>query len=352
MMNTVVLKVTGWELLSPFGDKAALCRALDDSPGAVPARRFAGATEEGEHTHVVPDFDVREQLGKKGTRAFDRHTGLFVKAASNALAESGLAGDALASSAVINGTAAGSLSSILDFLLDTYRNERPYFVNPAHMPNTVLNCAGSQCAIWHGIKGPNATVSAGAQSFFAALRMAGQWAKLGYAGQFLVGAVEEITPISADLIDSYRHRTGYLGCFAEGGAVFVCEARDRTACGEDDDLVLATQMGTDIGATGGFERMVLAMLRRAGVEPGQVAHVVTKSPKWTSSAATEAAVVRKLGGSHGNAYDVFGHGYSVSGAMQLALLLRTLRQGEHGVALSASRNGSIGATLVRKGNRA
>ena len=348
-MNTVVLKVMDWELLSPFGDKNALLAALA-APGQTQKMGATAATAPATHVLNVPNFEVREALGKKGTRAFDRHTGLFVKAASNAIVGSGIAPEALRAAAVINGTAAGSLSSILDFLLDTYRNERPYFVNPAHMPNTVLNCAASQCAIWHAIKGPNATVSSGSQSFMAALRMASQWARLDYAQHFLVGAVEEITPVSSDLLASFRQQTGYQGCFAEGGAAFMCQAQAHDASHSADDLILATQIGTDMALASGLERISKMALHQAGVLPQALSHIVTKSPAWSASARAEAILVQKLGVISSNAYEWFGHGYSVSGAMQLALLFHTLAPGAFGMAISASRNGSVGVTLVKKGS--
>jgi 3-oxoacyl-[acyl-carrier-protein] synthase II len=348
-MHETALKLLSWDLLSPYGGKDAFL-------SAIAARQSVADTVSASQTltiHCVPDFDVREQLGKKGTRNFDRHTGLFVHCANKAIEQAGLSAHDLMAAGIVNGTAAGSLSSIQDFLLDTYRLEQPYFVNPAHMPNTVINCAAGQCAIWHGIRGPNATVSAGSQSFQAAARMAGRWAANGFARHMLIGAVEEITPITANLLYAYCDRAGYLpGMLAEGAAVFLVEASARNALRDQDSAVLATMTRTATTTDCGTALRQLAddILQRAGLGARDVALVSLKSWRGSSSHQHEQRVAEHLGTPALSAAAIFGNGYSASGALQLALLLAELPAGGIGLTVSASRNGSIACQLVRKGH--
>lgn len=351
-MNSIALRVCGWELLNPYGDKRAWQEAR--ATNVTLRNRLDSAFGDKAHTLTVPDFDVRVALGMKGTRTFDRHTGLFVKSAGLALAEAALDAEVLRDAAIINGTAAGSLSSILDFLLDTYRNEKPYFVNPGHMPNTVINCAAGQCAIWHGIKGANATVSAGAQSFFAAARLAARWARQGYTRHFVIGAVEEITPIVSEVFARYRARTRFPVPLAEGAATFVCEATTLEHANGNDNLLLATRLATAVPGEleASLRRLIRQTLDEANLDAADIALLCGKSPYLTSCGRIEAAVASKL--CHQCVVPVteyFGHGNSVSGAMQIALLLDKLPSGAHGLAISASRNGSLACCLVRKGRQ-
>lgn len=340
-----VLRIHAWDMLSGFGGKSDFLQAWSSSEDPVGTRSIRTSARR------IADFDVREALGKKGTRNFDRHTGLFVKTACNALEESGLKGGVLRAAAIINGTATGSLSSIQDFLLDTYRLEKPYFVNPAHMPNTVINCAAGQCAIWLDIKGPNATLSAGAQSFHAGLRLALRWARKGYARHFIVGAVEEITDITAKLGEIYGRETGREITIAEGVAVFVLEVVKLVDAESTDDLVLATRMSTALpgDTTAALGRLTRAILADLALPDEAIRIVATKSAAGTTGRVAEAAVADDLGAEAANATDVFGNCFSVSGAMQLALLLSALPPGGIGLAVSASRNGSLACTAVRKG---
>ncbi len=342
----LAFSIRGWQALSVYGDKRGLASAwaaADNANAHLPL---------GNRPLVVPDFDVREALGKKGTRSFDRHTGLFVASVGDALAEAALQPDDRMTAGIINGTATGSLSSIQDFLLDTWRLEKPYFVNPAHMPNTVINCAAGQCAIWHGIKGPNATVSAGAQSFAASVRLARRWATLGYASRFVVGAVEEVAPAVQALREVYARRYPQAEPLAEAAAAFVLEAVDPASASPDEDLVLAAEAGTAPDLSG---RSVLEsarqLLMKCGVKESEVARVSAKSRRGAAGHAAELAVSEAFGRSMASAGEVFGNTYSASGAMQLVLLLGLLRPGEHGLAVSASGNRSYSVLLLRKGGR-
>lgn len=338
------LKILGSGVLSLYGDKTCLAPALRT---AIKSEVSSATTD---RSLVVPDFDVREVLGKKGTRSFDRHTGLFVANAASALAEAGLSQEEIAATGIINGTATGSLSSIQDFLLDTWRLEKPYFVNPAHMPNTVINVAAGQCAIWHGMKGPNATISAGAQSFHASVRLACRWARLGYASHFLVGAVEEVTSTIQDLRTIYARQHSHAPPLCEAAAAFVVEAVDPLQASLDEDLILGVEAGTSFSDTAGAVlRAAQRLLSGSRLEDSDIAWVAPKSGDGAAGRKAEQAMCRAFARATASATDVFGNTYSASGALQLIMLLGVLRPGQYGLAVSASGNGSYAVMLLRKG---
>ncbi|MEE3922501.1 hypothetical protein V2I01_41795 [Micromonospora sp. BRA006-A] len=66
---------------------------------------------------------------------------------------------------IVTGTTAGSVKSSVDYAAETFTQQPPYLVNPALFPNTVMNCAAGQSAIWYKLHGPNATVAGGPLAF-------------------------------------------------------------------------------------------------------------------------------------------------------------------------------------------
>lgn len=332
-MHTHAMRIAGWEVLSPFGGSAETADAIN---------RALPRPQPGALARQVPGFDLRARLGNKGTRSYDRHTGLLATCIGDVIARTWPGPDAVRHAAFINGTSAGSVSSILDFMLDTWRHERPYLVNPAHMPNTVLNCAAGQCAIRYGIQGPNATVSAGGQSFYAGLQLAQRWMHKAYAERFLVGAVEEITDDTARLVPAggLAPRHG----FSEAAGAFAVEAsRDSR-----DAAILGVAAATDFSAQPDLQGLVDKVLARAGVDANAVQVVCTESAEG-SAALAEQAVARAMAQSR--CVDLgaqLGNSLSATGALQLAALLAVLPAGATGLMVSASGNGSLACALVRQ----
>lgn len=197
------MNITAWSAISPFGIGADAFRI-----GLDVRRQTSG---------LVPDFDVRAVLGKKGTRSMDRVTALSV-AAVGALAER-LPGP---ETGLVLGTT-GSVQSTMDFTRSSLESERPFYVDPARFPNTVMNCAAGQCAIWHQLKGPNATIAGGRVAGLLALNYARRLQASGRAGTLLCGGAEEYSDARASLYGS-----ALLG---EGAAMLLLEpdARDGLA---------------------------------------------------------------------------------------------------------------------------
>lgn len=130
--------ISGWSVISPFGLVSA------DFTAGLRNGRHSGA-----EPRQVPGFEVREVLGRKGTRSLDRQTALAVATTGQLLA--GQDGDRIAGvtpeTALVLGTTTASAQSMMDFARDSLTQDKPYYVDPAHFPNTVLNCAASRSAI-------------------------------------------------------------------------------------------------------------------------------------------------------------------------------------------------------------
>src|SRR6185312_13935878 len=89
--------ISAWTAVSPFGlgrdafadgltTGVGTATAVDTDRWSVPDRRAC----------LVPAFDITAQLGRKGTRAMDRLTGLAVTTVGQLVRDGDLAGDGVA----------------------------------------------------------------------------------------------------------------------------------------------------------------------------------------------------------------------------------------------------------------
>ncbi|GAA1930488.1 beta-ketoacyl synthase N-terminal-like domain-containing protein [Streptomyces sodiiphilus] len=237
------LVLSAWSAVSPFGTGAACYRdGLRADRGAVTdldQEVFPGPyTRAG----VVPDFSAAGALGRKGTRTMDRVTALAVSAFGNLL-ESCAPGllDRPERVGLVLGTGSGSVQSIMDFTRDSLTGERPYLVDPARFPNTVMNRAAGQSAIWHGIKGPNTTVSAGWLTGLHVLGYAARLHRGGHCDRVLCGSAEEYS-VQRAWLEWHAAGPGLRPPLAEGCAVWLMET--DAAAREAGRTPLARLLGT------------------------------------------------------------------------------------------------------------
>ncbi|GAB3484193.1 beta-ketoacyl synthase N-terminal-like domain-containing protein [Amycolatopsis cihanbeyliensis] len=218
--------ISNWSAVSPFGFGReayveGLCSGrdavtdLDAEQWQVPVGR-AG---------LVPGFDLRKVLGKKGTRSMDRVTGLAVATVGGLLND--VDGNRLIETGertgLVLGTTTGSAQSMMDFTRDSLTADKPFYVDPARMPNAVMNCAAGQCAIWHQLKGPNTTIAGGRTAGLFALKYAGRLLATGRAGEVLCAGAEEYSHARAWLEHHSRGEEAAGTVLGEGGAVLLVE---------------------------------------------------------------------------------------------------------------------------------
>lgn len=238
---------------------AVTCRAGTDPAGLAAAVLAAGGRTCAPRDLPVEGFDAVAELGRKGLRTLDRSTLLALATVGRVVAGAGLDGD---TTGLVMGTSAGSLQSTTDFTRSALQGDRPYLVDPARFPNTVMNFAAGQCAIRHGLRGPDATVTAGRATVAAALRYAARWLALGHASHVIVGATEELTPARAD-VERTGGRVRPGAGLGEGCAALLLEPPGRAASGAPVAHVLgvATAMRTTTrDAAAAVERCVRTVL--------------------------------------------------------------------------------------------
>ena len=130
----------------------------------------------------------------------DRVTGLAVATVGRLVRDE----DRGARTALVLGTTTGSVQSMMDLTRTSLTGERPFDIEPATIPNTVMNCAAAQCAIWHRLEGPNATLACGHTSGLFALGYARRLLMAGRADAAICGAAEEYSPARAWLEELAR----------------------------------------------------------------------------------------------------------------------------------------------------
>lgn len=181
---------------------------------------FADGMRSGAGTdYRVPDFSPREALGRKGTRSMDRVTGLAVSAVGALLAGAGT-GAGRGETGLVLTTTTGSAESMMEFTRSGLEADLPHLVEPSRFPNTVMNCAAGQCAIWHDLTGPNTTVAGGYAVGLHALTIARRLLATGRAERVLCGGVEEHSGARGAIESSAAGVAAPLG---EGCAVHVVE---------------------------------------------------------------------------------------------------------------------------------
>jgi 3-oxoacyl-[acyl-carrier-protein] synthase II len=301
--------ITSWSAISPFG---------------YGREAFTAGLRNGVAAHRVPDFDIMERLGGKGTGSMDRSSALAVATAGLLL--DGIGTDAR--TGVVLGTTSGSTATQFAFTRDSLTRRKPYFVNPAMMPFALMNSAASQCAIWHGLTGPNATVANGRMSGLVALRYANRLLATGRASGVVCGAVEEYSEERALLEGG-----GPLG---EGCALLFCAPSGPGA----EVVAVDTRLALD-----GSPCLALAASLRAvlsGVDPG----AVTVAASSSSSEAESAAVREVLGSGVAvvNPAALLGDTGAVTGVFGVAALLGCSGLG---VLTCADRDGLVGSAVLR-----
>lgn len=352
--------ITAWSAVSPFGlGRSAFVEGFHrGEETAVPVDREQWQVPD-ERARLVPGFNPREALGRKGTRSMDRVTGLAVSAVGALLDDAGRNREVATGErgAVVLGTTTGSVQSMMDFTRDSLTGEQPYFVNPAHMPNTVMNCAAGQCAIWHQIKGPNATIAGGRLAGLLALNYARRLLAADRAEAVLCGSAEEYSNERAWLEWHTRGAEEERALLGEGAGMLLLEPEDRV----DSEHVLAEVLAVETGVfgEGRLPEVLGACLRRAmertGVDASQVWAAVPRGATDALGEQEEAVLSDMFGKAAlepSRNTRFFGDASAASGSLQIASVLAVAERmpdasGRVAVVTAVERDGGVGCALLR-----
>ncbi|KLL12316.1 3-oxoacyl-ACP synthase [Protofrankia sp. BMG5.30] len=349
--------ISAYTAVSPYGVGRA---AFDD--GVRAGRPATGALGEawlpGPYAvaGLIPGFTAAGALGNKGTRSMDRATAIAVTTVRELIIEAGAAVTGQPEQVgLVLGTGHGSVQSIMDFTRDSLTGEKPYHVDPAQFPNTVMNRAAGQSAIWHGIRGPNTTISGGWLTGLLALSYAARIYRAGRCARALCGSVEEYSRQRAWLEFHARGGVSGTGALGEGGAAVLLEsARGATEAGRTPlAAVLAIRFGAfgapaDAGtALAGCVRGALAS---AGAAPESV-RIVSGVDDGGEFGAVERAAVRDALGGDGARWvscrRLIGDTSAAATSFQLATALAVAEPGDLALVTGVDPDGAtVGCALL------
>ncbi|MGW7097579.1 beta-ketoacyl synthase N-terminal-like domain-containing protein [Streptomyces sp. NPDC054874] len=353
--------ISAWSAVSPYGVGAEAFTAglLAARSTSAPVDTERWRVPAGD-AHLVPGFEVRERLGKKGTRSMDRVTGLAVTTVGELLEQADADRDRETGdrAALVLGTTTGSVASMMDFTRSSLVGARPFDVDPAQMPNAVMNCAAGQCAIWYGIRGPNTTLAGGRTASLAAVNYATRLLASGHAESVLCGAVEEFSS-ARYWLEHHSRESGSAGPdLGEGCAMLLIQPADacspqRPALAEILAVESRVAVGARLRAT--LDACVRSALDAAGV-PAQDVWAASCSEAPGEAGVVEREVLASIVGEHAlaqvPALGALGDVSAASGAFQIAMVLATAADnaeaaGRTAVATSVDRDGSLSCAVLR-----
>ena len=350
--------ISAWSAVSPFGiggrpfaegvvsGRDAVV-ALDPERWPVPASAAA----------LVPGFDIREVLGRKGTRSMDRVSALAVATVGDLLDTAAHVRKVATgeNAALVLGTTAGSAKSMMDITRDTLLQKKPFYIDTGRIPNAIMNSAAAQCAIWHGLQGPNATVAGGRVAGLFALRYALRLLSAGRAAAVLCGGVEELTPERLWLEHHGRGAEPEVP-LGEGCALVLIEPVGTAASSHAEILAVETAVYPEDGLAGAYAKCVRRTLARAGVGVADLwALSPAALPGWED--AERQLVEETLDGHRPrwlSGHPAWGDAGAATAAFQIASVLAVADADpadtpRTAAVVSADRDGVLGCAVLRVG---
>ena len=306
------------------------------------------------------NFDPAGYIPPKELRRMDRYQQFAMVAASEAIADSGIAyppEDPFAYGVLV-GSGMGGLSTIenaIGILLD----KGPRRVPPLTIPMSVINLAAGMLSIRFGFKGPNFGVVNACTSGSSAIGEAYHMLEDGAADAMLAGGAEAvITPLSIAAFNALRalstrndepekasrpfdaHRDGFV--IGEGSGMLVLEVLEHAL--ERGARIHGEIVG--YGATGdayhfvmpdaegeGAYRSMKGALDEAGVSPDQVGYINAHGTSTDLNDKVETLAIKKLFGPASSKVAVSstksmtGHLIGAAGAVEAIYTIMALKTG-------------------------
>lgn len=338
--------VTGLGIISPLGiGKEIVFDAIARGVyGAKPISLFDTAFFKIKTAGEVGDFKPEEILGPKGLRILDRSIKLVNSAAKLAIDDANLeiSEENSRNIGVAIASTLGSVYSISEFDKESIK-EGPHYVNPALFPNTVINSPASQISIRFNIKGFNATLATGSPASLDAINYAASFIRLGRAKIVLAGGVEELclqtflsfykTNFLAGLKEGSvelscpfdKRRNGIL--LSEGSAVFILEDLESALKRKAKIYAEILGFGNGIKDLNGVKKSINTAIQNSGIVPELIDCIFPGANSTIDLDKMESVAIKDIFAKIQNKVyisavkSMFGEGYSVSAAMQMACAL-------------------------------
>ncbi|WP_414941217.1 beta-ketoacyl synthase N-terminal-like domain-containing protein [Amycolatopsis sp. cmx-11-51] len=358
-MTPGAVAITDWSVVSPYGlGNDAFAEGIHTARGTVTRLDLDHWQSAEDRACLVPGFDVREVLGHRGTRTMDRLTGLAVAAIGELLARTGVDNDdaRLAATGLVLGTAIGSAQSTMDFIRPSYTADVPYFVDPAQMPNAAMNGVAARSAIWHRLKGPNATVAGGQAAGLHALGYARRLLRSGHVTDVVCGGAEEYSTARSWLDHRSRGGERATAVPGEGCAVLMLTAAENTGGSAQAELLAVhNSVCLDSDFRQSVRACLLDLLGRAGASPADVWAAASSGDSPGAGTAEQDVMVEVFGSEATERVavtELVGDTGCASAGFQIAAILAAAAEdeaaiGKLAIVSSSDRDGTVAGALLR-----
>ncbi|HRD84311.1 MAG TPA: beta-ketoacyl-ACP synthase II, partial [Rubrivivax sp.] len=321
--------VTGLGAISPVGNTVAEAwsSVLDGRSGIGPITRFDASAFSARIAGEVKGFDVETIMPAKEARHMDVFIHYGIAAALQAVADAGLPhGTALTEEAAerigcMVGSGIGGLPLIeanhQDYLQRGARRISPFFV-----PASIINMISGHISIRLGYTGPNMAIVTACTTGLHCVGMAARLIQCGDADVMIVGGAE--STVSALGIGGFasaralstrnddpatasrpwdKGRDGFV--LGEGAGVLVIEAHEHAV--RRGARIYAELVGFGMGADAyhmtapnvdGPRRAMLAALRDAGLNAGDVQYINAHGTSTPLGDANETQAIKQAFGDH------------------------------------------------------
>lgn len=297
-------------------------------------------------------FDPARHFDPKEALLLDRFAQLALAAATEAVAQSGLAfGSALAArTAIVTGTSAAGQTTVDEASAELYRNNAPR-LNPLTIPRTMSNAPASHLSMKYGITGPAWAVSTACSSSNHAIGQAFWMVRHGLAECAIAGGSE--APFNLGLLKAWEamrvvapdtcrpfslERKGLI--LGEGAGFLVLEpleaaqARGARIHGE----IAGFGMSADahhitMPSPEGAAAAMRAALEDAGLAAEQCGYINAHGTGTPANDPTETRAIRAVFGGHAGRLAVsstksmHGHALGAAGALEAVATVLALRDG-------------------------
>lgn len=320
------LLIHRWAVTSAYGvgrePFATAVRASEPAERSRPASTLQGDPPEAV---VLPEQSPARLLKGKGTRAMDRVTALSLLTLRELLApdDSWKPGSEHDDTGLVLGTK-GSYESMASVTRASLTEAKPFFLDVARIPNAVMNCAASRCAIWHGITGPNATIASGRTAGLTALAYARRLLLAGHATSMLWGGADEHSPSRSWIERPKAAEAGGPGPLGEGCALFDLRLGNTPPPAGTvgaEVLGIRTRMLADPADRSGMAACLEETAARAGVGHEPVWVASASGPRHGDEVMALGANLGSEAVSRTGVADLLGDTGAASGALQLAAVL-------------------------------
>jgi 3-oxoacyl-[acyl-carrier-protein] synthase II len=324
-MNRRRVVVTGLGVVCPVGIglEETWKNLVSGKSGIGPITLFDASTFPTRIAGEVHGFNAEKYMDRKEVRRNDRFIHLGVTAADMALADSGLdlAKEDLEQVGVIIGAGIGGLGTIEE-TYKTYLEKGVRKIGPFFIPSLIINLAGGQVSLKHGLKGPNYSPVSACATGNHSLGDALMLIERGMADVMVAGGCEStITHLGIGGFCAARalserndapekasrpfdkHRDGFVA--AEGAGILVLEeyehARKRGArvyaelCGYGASAD-ANHITSPAPEGEGGQRAMRMALKDAGLSPEQVGYVNTHGTSTPQGDVAECQAISRVFG--------------------------------------------------------